>query len=422
VPFIDLKLDVNKNTGTQQVYLEVDFAQDPDFHLEFDAAMSQLLKHQICNSVIQASNVQNDPTDTPSIQFFDSLANYLADYSEDPFEDSEFIMPIDDAEPVKQRQIDFKRSCLRRKPRFSTKAQDTLMKQFLMFGCPGRHKLAQFNKYNIGVRTFHHTAQLDDQRYLVGHHPLRSVPHRSPSLKSYPRYVCVTADFERYWPEPDIEGYRTSVLFVDIDSRFAYTVRLSSYSQFLEAFQEYESFIWTMHGLEIKYFYGDSDTQWQATEEIKMAKTRAYQYMVNRGTRVETSPPNTHQLNTIVEDISGQCLHIMNRFLMIGCMSQKLRGRAWIYAVFIFTTTPGPNGLERFANGETPFFLFYGYRFDTSIIPGPLFCSIMITSIGHKSGQAVRCSRQGIFIGLSMNSVCIIGLELETKKTVRVYH
>ena len=80
------------------------------------------------------------------------------------------------------------------------------------------------------------------------------------SHTTYERYVCVTADFERYWPEPDIEGFRTFVLFVDIRSRFAYTVRLVSYSQFLEAFQEYESFIWTHFHVEIKYFYGDSDT------------------------------------------------------------------------------------------------------------------------------------------------------------------
>ena len=46
----------------------------------------------------------------------------------------------------------------------------------------------------------------------------------------------------------------------------------------------------------------------------------------------------------------------------------------------------------------------------------------MMKLIGTKSGQGVRCSKAGIFVGVSSNSSCIIGFVLESKKMVRVYH
>ena len=36
---------------------------------------------------------------------------------------------------------------------------------------------------------------------------------------------------------------------------------------------------------------------------------------------------------------------------------------------FIYTIGPGPPNHDLFADGETPFYIFYGYRFDTSITP-----------------------------------------------------
>ena len=439
VPFIDLKLTIRRNSRQAKAYLEVSFARQPDFHLEFRESLSTLLykSHSIVQHA-QASNLSavDNPSNISSIQHADDHSissdpsvipsiNFLSEYHKDPFDDPQFIMNLDE-DTRWETDSKASRDCPERrciKPRFNnTSAQDTPLKQFLMFGCPGRRKLAKLHKCNIGVKQFSSKATISDKRYLVGHHPLCPVPHTSPNHREYEKYSCCTADFERRWSAPDIEGYTTSVLFMDIHTRYPFTVLLRSYSEFLDAYKKYEAFIWTNHQVRIKFFYGDSDRQWQATEEIKQAKTRTYQYMVKRGTKVSTSPPNTHQLNTHIENASGQCLHIMNRYLMIGCMSQKLRGRAWVYAVLIFSILPGPSGQDQFKDDENAFLLFYGYQFDASIIPGPLFCSIMIKTIGTKSGQAVRCSRQGLFIGLSTSSACIIGLELETKKTVRVYH
>ena len=165
VPFIDLRLDVKRNISTDKIYLEVTFAQKPDFHLDFDKAISQLLKHQICNTIVQSGYSGSDLVEELSDEYIFQLSNYLTDYSEDPFEDDNFIMPLlDDDQPVKRRQSDFIKSGSNLKPRFSTNAQDTFMKQFLMFGCPGRHKLAKFHKYNIGVRSFPSNSKLDDKK------------------------------------------------------------------------------------------------------------------------------------------------------------------------------------------------------------------------------------------------------------------
>ena len=60
-------------------------------------------------------------------------------------------------------------------------------------------------------------------------------------------------------------------------------------------------------------------------------------------------------------------------------------------------------------NDEVSFYLFYGYHFDASIISGPLFCTIIIKSIGSKQ----IWSGCGPLIELSQGSVCIVGLSLE---------
>ena len=241
----------------------------------------------------------------------------------------------------------FELNSVEKKPRFSTANQNTFEKQSQIFGYPGRKAQYNFHKYNIGVTKYPRGREINLEP-LVGFHPLTGVPHMAPYRETYPIHTHCTADFERLWQEPDIEGYRTSVLFVDIHSRYPFTVLLKSYSEFLDAFKKYQAFIWTNFQKKIVYFYADSDTTWQATEEIKQAKTKTYQYMQEEGILLFTSPPNTHQLNGLVETISGMCFHYMNRFLMIGRMSQKLRGRAWMCAVVIYSITPGPSSLPQF--------------------------------------------------------------------------
>ena len=57
---------------------------------------------------------------------------------------------------------------------------------------------------------------------------------------------------------------------------------------------------------------------WQASEEIRMAKTETYVYMTSEGINIKTSPPYAHQINTIIEATMGSILHLTNRYLAIS--------------------------------------------------------------------------------------------------------
>jgi hypothetical protein len=70
---------------------------------------------------------------------------------------------------------------------------------------------------------------------------------------------------------------------------------------------------------------------------------------------------------------------------MAGRLSQKLRGQAWMYAVMIYSITPGQSSLPQFKDGETPHYVMFNAMFDASIIPVPFGCTVSTKIIGTKS-------------------------------------
>ena len=427
VPFLDLKMDIYRDSVTQKSKLVVSIAQQPDFHYNFES----LFTSKFYDSLPINTSIPSDTSVTmePINDLYDQIAP-ANEYDFHPsiiydnptyFSDLDIPNDVSCAPAIDTTSNIQKRT--RNKGRFSQNPQKTIEAQSQLFGCPGPRKLSRLSRYLKGVRQFKGYYQNNANfNALTGFHPLTRVPRNIRSDRQFVPYACCTFDFERLWPQPDAEGFRTSCLFMDIVTRFSYSVLLHSYKEFLDAFKEYESFIFTTHQVTIVYFYGDSDRTWQSTDEIREAKTLAFRYMEARGTKVHTSPPNTHQLNHLIETRSGIILHLMNRFLMTARLSTKVRGRAWLHANLISNLLPGPPDVELFSDGENSWYAFYGEKFDITIIPGPFGCSIMTKVIGTKSGQCVRCSKAGIFVGVSSNSSCIIGFILESKKTVRVYH
>ena len=114
------------------------------------------------------------------------------------------------------------------------------------------------------------------------------------------------------------------------------------------------------------------------------------------------SPPNQHALNSYVENFRGRAIHMTNSNLQHAYLTFKLRGRAYLHAVFTLNCLPvlqsnhGP-----LKGGRTPFSLFFSREPDYSVFIGPWGSNVMVKSIGTRSSQLVPCSYFGILMNVS---------------------
>ena len=106
---------------------------------------------------------------------------------------------------------------------------------------------------NSDMSSFKQTKSSKRHRYKckctscsLGFHRARAVPSvRKPisASSTYETGECWDFDFGRYWSDPDIEGFRTDVTFVEKNSRYAVAVLLKDHTCLWEGIQELRRFV-----------------------------------------------------------------------------------------------------------------------------------------------------------------------------------
>ena len=92
--------------------------------------------------------------------------------------------------------------------------------------------------------------------------------------------------------------------------------------------------------LEVRRLHCDSDPMVRVNGAPSETYTLTRQKLSDAKIGCTFSPPNQHALNSYVENFRGRAIHMTNSNLQHAYLTFKLRGRAYLHAVFTLNCLP----------------------------------------------------------------------------------